>query len=73
MQEVEKKAKIQSYVSTGGDTCRIEIGSEDYVIVHFNDKQYIDISLRNLLITVYDQNKKWTIRQIGTDSGKLIK
>ena len=69
--EVEKEAKIESYVSASGEVCRVEVGSEDYIVVHFNNEQYIDISLRNLLVTVYDKEKNWNTRQMK--DGKLVK
>ena len=71
MQNVEKEAKIESYVSSGGEVCRVEVGSEDYIIVYFNSVRYIDISLRNLVVTVYDNEKDWNTRQMK--DGKLVK
>lgn len=71
-EKVAKEAKADSYVSVGGETCKLEVGSEDYVIVYFSKDVYVDISLRSHTCTVYDQDKKWNVRQIGTHSGRLI-
>lgn len=71
MDKIEKEAKVESYVSSGGEVCRVEVGSEDYIIVYFNSVRYIDISLKNLLVTVYDKEKDWNTRQMK--NGKLVK
>jgi len=70
MDKVKKEAKIHSYVSGAGEVCQVEIGSENYIIVTFS-KGCIDISLKNLLVTVYDNEKDWNTRQMK--NGRLVK
>ena len=72
MAEVAKTAKCSSYVSSGGgDTLRVDLGSEDYVIILSADgKKGVDIDFRKPMVTVYDDTGGWILRQIGRKSGK---
>ena len=71
--KVAKEAKCHSYESGGGDTARINLGSEDYAIVQLNKHIYVDISFRSRTCTVYDDTPGWNVRQVGTHSGKMVK
>jgi len=71
--KVAQEAKSHSYESCGGDTVRINLGSEGYAIVHLNDDVYVDISFRSRTCTVYDDSPGWNVRQIGTHSGRMVK
>lgn len=70
--KVTKEAKSQSYESSGGDTFRANLGSEDYAIIKLNDDVYVDISFRSRTCTVYDDTPGWNVRQIGTHSGRMV-
>ena len=72
MAEVARKAGIRSYVSIGGDTCKVVLGSENYVILKLNDDIYVDVSFKNRTCTVYDDSPGWNVRQIGTSSGRMV-
>jgi len=69
--EVIKKANCTSYVSGSGDTLRVDLGTEDYVIIVTGDgKKGVDIDFRNSIVTVYDDKGGWILRQIGKKSGR---
>lgn len=71
MEEVTKLGRCHSYVSGAGEVFRADLGTEDYVIVATEDgKKGVDISFRSKMVTVYDDEGGWILRQIGKKSGR---
>jgi len=70
LDKVSNPGKCESYVSAGGEVIRVDLGSEDYVIIDDKGTRGVDIDFRRKKVTVYDDKGGWILRQIGKQSGR---